>query len=119
MNYQYVDPSNYDFNAYKGSVNDEPSKTVPDQTMSLMEILQRYASGETISVNQNLLYMDDEDLQTSSGINLKSLDLSEQHDLLNSFTNKIENQNISNQTSPNEVEVLSSEEQKPTVLPSE
>jgi len=33
---------------YKGEVNNKPSETVPDQTMTMREILTRYAKGQSI-----------------------------------------------------------------------
>jgi len=33
---------------YKGDVNNKPSETVPDQTMTMREILTRYAKGQSI-----------------------------------------------------------------------
>lgn len=63
---------------YAGEVNSEPSMTVPDQTMSLRTILDRHARGLPITgVNEQPTYNED-----AEGIDLKSLDLSEAHDLI-------------------------------------
>jgi Fe-S-cluster formation regulator IscX/YfhJ len=53
------------------------SQTIPDQTMSIRQILQRYASGQPLDVyNQGEPIWDGEE---GSGINPKTLDLSELH----------------------------------------
>lgn len=57
-------------------VNDEPSMTIPDQTMSITEILRRYASGLPISGEKVPIYHDEEDLPE-----WKTLDLSEKQEL--------------------------------------
>ena len=43
-----------------GEVNNEPSMTIPDQSMSIEEIVTRFASGEPISVGQDVYYETDE-----------------------------------------------------------
>lgn len=60
----------------------QPSQTVPDQTMSMREILKRFTRGQKIDVGYNLPYMEESDIETSSGMNIHKLDLSEQMELL-------------------------------------
>ena len=55
---------------YQGKTFTQPSKTVPDQTMSIREIFQRYAAGLPIGGNINPIYNED-----AMGINPKTLDL--------------------------------------------
>lgn len=56
------------------------SKTIPDQTMSIRELVDRFARGLPVTGNVNEpQYMDPDD--PMSGINPKSLDLSELNDL--------------------------------------
>ena len=43
-----------------GEVNHEPSMTIPDQSMSIEEIVNRFASGEPISVGHDVYYETDE-----------------------------------------------------------
>ncbi len=50
-----------------------PSETVPDQTMSIREIMERYAKGLPVGDGYTEIY--DEDPETQLGINIKSLDL--------------------------------------------
>ncbi len=45
---------------YKGEVNNQPSETVPDQTMSMREILIRYAKGQPIDGTKTPLWEEGE-----------------------------------------------------------
>jgi len=47
---------NYQHKHHKGEVNKKPSKTVPDQTMSIREILTRYAHGLPIEAGKVPIY---------------------------------------------------------------
>lgn len=58
-----------------GEVNNEPSQTVPDQSMSMSEILRRFAKGLPLGNEQVPLYEGEDDL--FNGINPKTLDLAE------------------------------------------
>lgn len=69
MKYQLAAPSNYE-----GQINDEASMTVPDQTMSIRTILEKYARGENF--NQKVPIFTDEN-DENLGIDIKRLDLSE------------------------------------------
>lgn len=71
MTYHLFPQSNYD-----GQINDEVSMTVPDQTMDIRTILEKYARGENF--NQFEPIFSDEDNQ---GIDIRRLDLSEIHEL--------------------------------------
>lgn len=64
----------------KGEVNNMPSLTIPDQTMTMREIMQRFASGQQILGNNTEPQYDDLE-SPYSGINLKTLDISERYDL--------------------------------------
>lgn len=62
-------------------VNLEPSLTVPDQSMSIPEILARYAKGLPLEGNNKVpLYEGEED--PLFGVNPKTLDLSEKYDFV-------------------------------------
>lgn len=60
-------------------VNDQPSMAVPDQTMSLRTIVERYANGLPITGNMNQPLYDD--LDNQKGINPLSLDLVDLHEM--------------------------------------
>lgn len=63
--------------------NDEvftlPSETVPDQSMTVQEILRRFASGLSTGGQRVPMYESEDDLL--GGINPKTLDLSELQDI--------------------------------------
>lgn len=68
----------YDRPASKGSVNDKPSKTVPNQAMSIDEIIKRTQKGLPVTGVKIPLYN-----ETDDGIlpDLRRLDISELHEL--------------------------------------
>lgn len=70
LNAQYR-PKNY-------MVNTMPDMCVPDQNMSLKEIVQRYTNHLPITGKENPLFNDDEN---ALGIDARSLDLTELHDM--------------------------------------
>jgi len=68
------------FNAkeYKDDeVFNEPSQTVPDQALTIREILKRYASGQPLGGSQEPIYEGDE----GDGIDPRRLDLAERQEL--------------------------------------
>lgn len=64
----------------KGEVNNLPSETIPDQTMTVREIFHRYAKGLPIVGQKVPIYEGEDD--PMEGVDLRSLDLSERHDML-------------------------------------
>ena len=64
-------PSNYQ--VPEGKIFTQPSMTVPDQTMSLRTIMDRYASGMPIGGIKEAIW--DDDVENTLGINPKTLDL--------------------------------------------
>lgn len=57
------------------------SQTVPDQTLSLRTLMERYSNGQPINgVDLKPLYEDEE--QPSEGINIKTLDLADMEEML-------------------------------------
>jgi len=69
-------------------VNNDPSETIPDQTMSVKEILTRYASGLPIDGQKVPIYENDED--PLHGVNWNTLDLSEKADFIQALKSDIE-----------------------------
>lgn len=59
-----------------GERNDMPSKTVPNQSMSIREIFQRFASGQPLSQNTDLVYTGDD-----PSPDLKRFDIEEIHEM--------------------------------------
>jgi len=56
----------------KGQTFTQPSQTIPDQTMSMRTILDRYAKGLPIAGSKEAIWSEDE---SEHGINPKTLDL--------------------------------------------
>jgi len=57
--------------------NDKPSQTVPDQTMSIRELLKRYASGLPLGGSKEPIYEGED----GDGIDPRRLDLAERQEL--------------------------------------
>lgn len=56
-----LNPLNYDPSLFPGEINTQPSLTIPDQTLSLREILDRYASGRPVEGRASYSDFYDED----------------------------------------------------------
>jgi hypothetical protein len=67
--------------------NYEPSETIPDQTMSILEIMRRFASGLPLGGQRIPEYDGEDDLL--DGVNPKTLDLSEIHQIRIDFANEL------------------------------
>lgn len=70
-----------------GRIFTQPSLTIPDQTMSIKELVTRFAKGLPIAEGKTPIY--DED-GVSEGIDLRKLDLSEIHELKKQIEWKLE-----------------------------
>lgn len=71
------------YNGYvpaRGRTFEQPSKTVPDQTMSLRTILDRYARGLPISGNTSKPLWEGEEVDP---LDFNNLDLAEREELIN------------------------------------
>ena len=68
---------NYDTFEKKYEVNGKPSLTVPDQTMSVRELLRRYASGLPFGGQREPIYEGED----GDGIDPRRLDLAERQEL--------------------------------------
>jgi hypothetical protein len=64
---------NYHLRPRTDETNTKPSQTVPDQAMSMKEILERYAKGLPISSGNEPIYEDEN--EPTNGINPRTLDL--------------------------------------------
>lgn len=71
-------------------VNTQPSCTIPDQAMSIKEIMDRFARGLPMKGNIPI-YEDQETLDQADGINFETLDLSEQHEIIMQRQNELLN----------------------------
>jgi len=68
-----------------GEVNSQPSKTIPDQTLSIPELIRRYASGQSLGGGRIPIYEENDML---NGRPFASFDLSEQHDIVRNAKNE-------------------------------
>lgn len=66
--------------------NREASKTVPDQSLSIQQILTRYATGQPLGNQKSPIYYGDEVTVPE----MEKLDLSERYDLIKENRQKIE-----------------------------
>lgn len=84
---------NYEFKDKKieGQKFTQPSMTIPDQTMSIPELIRRYAQGLPLGAPRVPVYDGEDD--PMQGINFKKLDLSEQMSQIKMFTNEIKETN--------------------------
>lgn len=76
----------------KGEVNTLPSETVPDMSMSVNEILTRFAQGRPLSVSNNLHYTGDEytpDVRTMDLVELEEMRRANA-ERINELNNKLE-----------------------------
>lgn len=69
-----------------GEVNDEASMTVPDQAMSVQEIMLRFTSGRPVNLNSELMYTDDQLLP-----DLARMDFVERQELIEANAERIKN----------------------------
>lgn len=69
----------YNYTGPQKEVNDRPSETVPDQSMSLQEILQRYSQGLPLTADGRIPVWHGEDNDLPDW---NSLDLAEREELL-------------------------------------
>lgn len=87
MKTKIVTPYSYEYNPDKHRVFETASKTVPGQTMSLREILDRYARGMKPVGNPNPPQFYDEDIPP---VNIGTLDLTERAELREQLSQQIE-----------------------------
>jgi hypothetical protein len=84
----YTTSMSYDFKAHKGERNKLPSKVVPDQAMTVKEMISRHVRGLPVSGVKVPEYEDifDEDDYLPDP---RTLDIAEREDLVNEFKQKI------------------------------
>lgn len=63
----------FNYKKPSGKVFTQPSQTVPNQALSLKEIIERHSRGQDMDITYNPLYEE----EPSSGVNVKTLDLEE------------------------------------------
>lgn len=76
---------NRDKHPKPGEISTTPSKTIPDQSISIPEMIRRYASGMPLGGQRIPQYSDDPETDVLGGRNWQSMDISEHHDLIESI----------------------------------
>lgn len=76
---------NYQLFQKNPEINTQPSKTIPDQTMSLREIMTRYAHG--LPIDKKIPLYDGEE---GSGINPATLDLAERQEMAQEYAEELQ-----------------------------
>ena len=95
---------------YEGKTFTQPSQTVPDQTMSLRTIMNRYASGLPVGGIKEAIW--DDDAENALGVNPKSLDLVDMQAMkidVDEFINEVKVKSKSVKTQPKAENELSEE----------
>jgi hypothetical protein len=78
----------------KGEVNNKPSLTVPDQTLSIPELMKRYANGLPLGSPLVPLYEENPEEDLLGGRNWKTMDLSEKAVFVKEVQNEINEINL-------------------------
>lgn len=71
-----------------GEKNSLPSMTIPNQAMSIPEMIKRYASGLPLGGSRVPFYDENPEEDILGGRNWEKLDLSEQNDLIKHYKNE-------------------------------
>ncbi|WNK13254.1 MAG: hypothetical protein [Microvirus sp.] len=79
---------NRDSHSRNYEINDEASETIPDQTMSIREILDRYTRGQVVDGVKTSIFQ--EDYEYNDLPDPRTLDLSERQDLANQLRSELE-----------------------------
>lgn len=70
-----------------------PSLTVPDQSLKLREVIERFSRGIPIPTPQNIeLYEEEENLATAQGYDMRNLDISERQELIQNIRETVKEQ---------------------------
>ncbi|QGF19318.1 hypothetical protein [Antarctic microvirus CAA_003_V_1] len=77
----------YDFTQQKYEINTQPSETIPDQSMSVDEIMRRYAQGLPMSGERVPTY---EDPEIETMPDLSKMDLADREQVIKSYTKEIQ-----------------------------
>lgn len=78
---------NYDYTDWLGEINDQPSQTIPDQTMSLKEIIERHTRGLPALGREPIYHGDDIEIP-----NFSTMDLAEQQEMRENLHDYVEEQ---------------------------
>lgn len=82
--------TSWKFTKSEGETNTEPSQTIPDQTMSIPELIRRYASGQSLGGIKVPIYDEEPENDILQGRAFATFDLSEQHQIIKSAKSEYE-----------------------------
>lgn len=71
----------------KGEINTQPSMTIPDQSMSVEELLYRYTHGQSLGGGRTAVYDSDSEIEYPA--NWDKLDISEKHEFFMEKTKEL------------------------------
>lgn len=103
-----LNPQNYNHKAFEGQRFSKPSLTVPDQTMSVKQILARHAQGLPITGAKGEPQYNPE----GNGVDIRTLDLSEVYDLKIATQRRIEELKASAKAAAEEAKKQAAEARK-------
>jgi len=85
----------------KGEINTLPSLTIPDQTLSIPELIKRYAQGLPLGAPSVALYDENPEEDLLNGRNWKTLDISEKANFIQAAKQEYHeiNQRVNNRKS--------------------
>lgn len=75
---KFQTPYNYNYQEQQYEKNTLPSETIPDETMTVREIFQRYANGQPLGGNGRTPMSDE--LKAALPLNWDTMDISERYD---------------------------------------
>lgn len=82
-------------------INNSPTMTIPDQTMSMRELVQRYTRGLPLDQKTPVYVTDEENIDDLDMVDFKRLDLSERQEIREKYANELEEiQNRQKQQKP-------------------
>lgn len=96
----------------KGEVNNLPSMTVPDQSMTIKEIMDKYTRGIPVNAAKVPIYDEDDDMP-----DLRTLDISEIADLRHQYEAELQETTTKLKNSkkpPKQAEIPDKGDEKPT-----
>lgn len=84
---RYKTQLDYDYTKQRYEKNTLPSETIPDETMTVREIFQRYANGQPLNGNGRTPMTDE--LKAALPLNWSTMDISEKYDFAQEYKIKL------------------------------
>lgn len=84
---RYQTQLDYDYTKQRNEKNTLPSETIPDETMTVREIFQRYANGQPLNGNGRTPMTDE--LKAALPLNWSTMDISEKYSFAEEYKIKL------------------------------